>query len=1003
MSFRSILSPSPSPIVSQPTANGSERLSQQHRQGNKVRSNSRQASLGNLFSDAWIAQPAKTRKPSGGKSQVAKAARVNSRQQPMYDIPLDAHLETQAKPLPRQRAFSDSSDSTIAAVEANEKHKRRGSSGNWEFHRLDSKRGWWVVLWAFMACFVSLSTLINYPIYEAYYINTTRESGALEDTNQGEGNLPRQTYLSTYVVLIGTLMSGFAALGSLGAGIASDVLGLRICALVGTLVLSLGLLSSAFLDRLWALCITQGVVSGIGIAMMAMPAYTAPSHWFERYRAVATGTAVAGTGLGVLALTPAYQAILRDRGLAVCLYVQTIITLVLGIGSSLGLRMRIDMPNQKPAFSKMKWRKVLSDLRVWALMTMAFFAAAARFAQLLCLPMFARAAGVEADTGGILYVMGAALFLGMIVGGAGADKTGYIAGIGLSELVLGIFTLVLYTPSSSVAPLYAFSAVFGLTTGTLAAVLPAAIAQMFGTTRLATSTGLVLAACAPALLATTPAALKFLHLLDKGSSTAWLSGISGVFSVIAGTIGMLLPVLQRRYIPMSPVPRKPPTNVDVLPESIETTAQFLEWYGRVESQLAAEQDAESHAYAERLRLRKRQCGRMVEETDHIERALCELREELERVNEQSSGVQEACSEQQARGAQLAQMSQEISKQLSVYQSLAPIAQLFNAPGDAVCLDPEFLPSLQRIEEATEFIAKHQSARDSELYLMRFAQCRTRGLTLIKMHAQREFRRLGTQLSMKEKSADVHVRFRTAAVQLRPLLEALQQHGQRDDGGTAQQVLIDVQQAYFMVRMSWLRNHVPHTLQVIEGEHGEDEAGMLRDWCAFMMNVCADERRLYTEMFGQEAALLLLREHEDQAMALFHEQVRPRIIRKADVESLAMLSLTLLTYQRPPASSDGDDSQLDAFYAAIAAVLQDAQQRLAFRAQAYVRSEISGYRLDRKDALAALEALRTSGKFVWEYPPVERLRWLAAQIGGCLDDEVQRGLTDEALAACKQNI
>ncbi|KAI9472532.1 major facilitator superfamily domain-containing protein [Coemansia mojavensis] len=524
MSFRSILSPSPMPV--QPTA---EKEAQ--RRGSKR--SSRQASLGNLFSDAWIAQPAKTRRPSG---PLAKAAHA----QPMYDIPLDTRA------LPHQRTLSDLSDKTVAASSETDEKYRMKKSESWEFHPLDSKRGWLVVWWAFVACFVSLSTLVNYPIYESYYINTTQESGALEDKSQGDEYLPRQTYLSTYVVLIGTLMSGFAALGSLGAGIASDILGLRLCALAGTLVLSLGLLSSAFLDRLWALCITQGVIGGVGIAMMAIPAYTAPSHWFERSRAAATGTAVAGTGLGVLVLTPAYRSILQTRGLAICLFVQTIVTLVLGIGSSLGLRMRI-MPSQKPPY-RMKWLKVLSDLRVLALMAMAFFAAAARFAQLLCLPMFARAAGVEGDAGGVLYVVGAALLLGMLAGGAVADKTGYIAGIGLSELVLGIFTLVLYTPSSSIAPLYAFSVVFGLTTGTLAAVLPAAIAQMFGTSRLASSTGLVLAACAPALLATTPAALKFLHLLDKGHSTAWLSGISGVFSVVAGSIGMLLPVLQRRYV-----------------------------------------------------------------------------------------------------------------------------------------------------------------------------------------------------------------------------------------------------------------------------------------------------------------------------------------------------------------------------------------------------------------------------------------------------------------------
>ncbi|KAJ2150235.1 hypothetical protein IWW43_002519 [Coemansia sp. RSA 1935] len=426
----------------------------------------------------------------------------------------------------------------------NEKPVERRTS-SWEFHQLDGARGWWVVIWAFLACFVSLSTLVTYPVYEAYYINTSRGE-TLVDINQGEDAVRQMPVVSTYVVLIGTLMSGFAALGSLGAGIASDVFGMRTCALVGTATLCVGLLASSFIDKLWALCITQGVVCGTGIAMLALPAYTAPTHWFDKHRGLSTGIAVSGTGLGVLALTPAYRAILQYQGLAICLYVQTILTLACGTASAMGLRNRIDLHGPS---GRMKWR-VLKDARIWALMLMALFASCARFAQLLCLPVFARSLGVASDATGVLYATGASLLVGMVCGGFAADSTGYIAGIGLSELILGLFTLVLYTPSKSPAPLYVFSVVFGLTTGTMASVLPASIAQMFGTPRVASTTGLVLAACAPTLLATTPAALKFMHLLEEGKTVAWMAGMSGAFSVVAGCIGMLLPVLQRRYVRM---------------------------------------------------------------------------------------------------------------------------------------------------------------------------------------------------------------------------------------------------------------------------------------------------------------------------------------------------------------------------------------------------------------------------------------------------------------------
>ncbi|KAJ2078323.1 hypothetical protein H4R24_004562 [Coemansia sp. RSA 988] len=527
MSFRSMLSsPSPHP---QPVPPPESKI-----QSENNRRSRRQSSMGTLFSDAWVTRPEKARKPS------RVIAPTDSRQT-LYDIP----LENMRPP------FANSGESSDTVEEKpmwrdDEKPPKRRESVDWEFHHVDSRRGWWVVAWAFLACSVSLSTLINYPIYEAYYIATARQEDpiSLTDPARGQDSFAGMHPPSTYAVLIGSLMSGFAALGSLGAGVASDVFGMRVCAIAGTLLLSVGLLASSFLARLWALCITQGVVSGIGIALLALPAYTAPAHWFDRHRALSTGVAAAGTGLGVLALTPAYRAILQHRGLTVCLYAQTLVTLTLGLVSAFGLRTRVRL--HSPAV--MRWRRALGDLRILTLMTMALFAAAARFAQLLCLPIFARAAGAENDIGGVVYTVGAALLVGMVLGGTAADKSGYIAGLGLSELILGLFTLALYTPSASIAPLYVFSVVFGLTTGTLASVLPAAIAQMFGVQRLATTTGLVIAACAPALLATTPAAIKFNQLAIEGSSVSWLSAISGVFSIVAGVLGLMLPVLQRRYV-----------------------------------------------------------------------------------------------------------------------------------------------------------------------------------------------------------------------------------------------------------------------------------------------------------------------------------------------------------------------------------------------------------------------------------------------------------------------
>ncbi|KAJ2160783.1 Golgi transport complex subunit 3 [Coemansia sp. RSA 552] len=600
-----------------------------------------------------------------------------------------------------------------------------------------------------------------------------------------------------------------------------------------------------------------------------------------------------------------------------------------------------------------------------------------------------------------------------------------------------------------------------------------------------------------------------LNARRRNASVRSLAGLSSVHAESADNLGIIVPgttapeAAQQLGIEGGPHVSEP----------IETTAQFLEWYGKAESQLAAGQDQESHAFAERLRGRVAQCSDMLQCLDSIESLLQGMEADYARVCRQTEGVKSACAEFQDKRDRLERMSGQISEQLEVYNSLGPISRLFNSPGDRVCLNPEFLPSLERTESAIKFIEAHADGRDSELYLMRFGQCQVRALTLIKLHAQRVFRTLSAGVSDGLSSAALYVQFRASAVTLAPLLHALQARCQDTSSGMERQILLDVQNSYFQVRRAWLRPYIQNSLKAISAEHDMDGADArvesLRDWCAFVMNVCADEYRLYYTFFdarqdvaeGASVAMSAeLRAYLDTIMELFHEHVRPLIIHEQNVAALANLTMTLLTYhkpeditlQEPPdetgSSASGvldeaDENGLDSFYTVIYQILQDAQQRLAYRAQTFIRSQIAGHKFSKADIAASgrwvrlclslgiespedldklvAEAAETvdiqgiasessgsgqapvsmSSSFVdlvpagdgngpelpaapaggleqlpnsqlsaadvealqWVYPPVESYHWLVAQISGCLDHEVEAGIAEEALAACKQNL
>lgn len=60
----------------------------------------------------------------------------------------------------------------------------------------------------------------------------------------------------------------------------------------------LGTFCAGFAKPLWALILTQGVITGIGSGIAAPLFMSLPSQWFLRRRGLASGITMGGAGLG---------------------------------------------------------------------------------------------------------------------------------------------------------------------------------------------------------------------------------------------------------------------------------------------------------------------------------------------------------------------------------------------------------------------------------------------------------------------------------------------------------------------------------------------------------------------------------------------------------------------------------------------------------------------------------------------------------------------------------
>ncbi len=94
-----------------------------------------------------------------------------------------------------------------------------------------------------------------------------------------------------------------------------DKYGPRKIVLPGIIVLSVGLVLSAFVRSLLHLYFIYGVVVALGVTFISIIVYsTILSHWFQVRRGLASGIAVSGMGVGTFALVPLTQYLISAVG-----------------------------------------------------------------------------------------------------------------------------------------------------------------------------------------------------------------------------------------------------------------------------------------------------------------------------------------------------------------------------------------------------------------------------------------------------------------------------------------------------------------------------------------------------------------------------------------------------------------------------------------------------------------------------------------------------------------
>ncbi|KAI9468582.1 hypothetical protein LPJ78_001669 [Coemansia sp. RSA 989] len=286
---------------------------------------------------------------------------------------------------------------------------------------------------------------------------------------------------------IGTLITTFMLGGNILTGALADKKGYRLTAYIGTVLCTAAYILASFCTQVWQLILTQGILFGMGASFLFAPSISIPPQWFDKYRGLASGVAVAGSSFGGLWFTAATQAMIDNLGAGWALRILGILTFaVTGIMNLLYFR-------RVPA----KPRKNILELRAakrltfWLVGLESFAMYTGYWAVTFYIGTTAQQlGGSQQDGSNLLLVLNAGSAVGRILAGYIADKCGSINTLLMSLILTVVIEMPLWMKAKSLAPLYVLCALYGMISPTFISLNPVIVSHYFDTDVLASVMGM---------------------------------------------------------------------------------------------------------------------------------------------------------------------------------------------------------------------------------------------------------------------------------------------------------------------------------------------------------------------------------------------------------------------------------------------------------------------------------------------------------------------------------
>ncbi|KAK6464900.1 major facilitator superfamily domain-containing protein [Scheffersomyces coipomensis] len=326
-----------------------------------------------------------------------------------------------------------------------------------------NKDGIYVVVSGFLCNFMVFGVGFSYGVFQEFYKS---QDGPLSHCSDFQ------------VAMVGTFGTALTYTCGIFNKTLLTYLKPRTLMLIGSILMSAGLILAGFCTELYQFILTQGLIYGVGSSFVYLPPVVCAPMFFNKHRAIAMGLLFSGTGFGGLAIAPLTRYLVSEIGFRWCLRTLGLINLALTILASTLVR--------EPPVGTFKSNNKLFNInqlgswKVCLQLAGSLLQAAGYLIPLIYMSSYAQTLGFTRGQG--------ALFIGLnnainavfkVIFGFGGDEIGRLNMIIICNLLSAVTVFGLWYVESKSAYI-GFIVLYGVFSGAIISLLPTCLLELFG-------------------------------------------------------------------------------------------------------------------------------------------------------------------------------------------------------------------------------------------------------------------------------------------------------------------------------------------------------------------------------------------------------------------------------------------------------------------------------------------------------------------------------------------